>query len=255
MKKPKNDRIIIGVLTCPKNHHRADGIRETWLKLVPDYVRVLFVFARPGRNHSLEGNELYLNCPEAYEKLPEKAHLFYEFCAKNFDFDYIFKTDDDSYIEMNKFLSFDKQGGDYIGRFQGMEDSAVTRTWHYGKCTDKTYEIPYEGEYVCDWARGGGYFLSRKAVDVLLPRTAVSFSKELFEDKMVGDALGIDARVSVIHAEYQSMGVTNPVDPGKMLETHQRSMASGEQAASDGHHRWQALARRFEWLRGWNQTK
>lgn len=223
MKCLSDDRIIIGILTCPKNNHRADGIRNTWLKLVPDHVRVLFVFGRPGHDPSLEGDDLYLNCPEAYETLPQKVHLFFEHCDNNFDYDYIFKTDDDSYIDMRKFLSFDKQNADYIGRMLGMADSAITRTWHYGKCTDKSYEVPYRGKYVCDWARGGGYFLSRRAVRILIPKTAKLFSKELFEDKMVGDALGNDDRISVVCTNYGSMGVTNPMSPEEMTKVYERS--------------------------------
>lgn len=245
MNDARSAKIIIGVLTCPENSHRVEGIRRTWLKLVPDHVRVVFIFGRPGVGPSLEGDQLYLDCPEAYEKLPKKVHLFFQYCVKTFDFDYIFKTDDDSYIDMDIFLSFDKRGGDYIGRIQGMEDSAVTRTWHYGKCTDKSFEVPYEGEYICDWARGGGYFLSRKAVEILLPKTAVSFSRELFEDKMVGDALGNDGRISTICAEYRSMGVTNPVSPEKMLEAYHKSMASRQESESSAHGRWKAFTKLF----------
>ena len=223
-------------MTCPKYGHHVNGIRKSWLKSLPSNIRVLFVYGQSGRQARMEEDSLYVDCPEAYEKLPQKVHLFFEYCDNNFDYDYIFKTDDDSYIDMERFLSFDTQGADYIGRIQGMEDSAVTRTWHYGKCTDKSYEVPYSGEYIGDWARGGGYFLSRKAISILIPRTAKSFSNELFEDKMVGDALCNDDQISIVNTSYQSMGVTNPMTPSEMTNEYSKlAETEPDSTSQEGH--------------------
>ena len=102
-----------------------------------------------------------------------------------------------------------------------MGDVDTTRTWHYGKCTDKSYEVPYEGDYKCDWARGGGYLLSQKAVEILVEKTAVSYSDHLFEDKMVGEALTKDENIKTVHAHYVDMGILNPMPPHNMRYIHQ----------------------------------
>ena len=69
------------------------------MKSISKNITVIFVYGRPGCKPNLEGDNLYLDCPEAYEKLSEKVYQFYDYCMQNFEFDYIFKTDDDSVPE------------------------------------------------------------------------------------------------------------------------------------------------------------
>jgi hypothetical protein len=209
-------RILVGIYTCPKFSARAMGVRETWLKLIPDNIRVLFVFGRPKQKASIEEDCLYRNCPEAYEKLPEKTLAFLQYCSANLEFDYVFKVDDDTYIDMEKFLSFDTQEGDYIGQFTNPPQGKFDRTWHFGKCTDKSLEVPDESEFICPWATGAGYFLSPKAVDLAIKRTTHTVSKSMFEDKMIGEALTLDASLKVIRTGFSQMGVLNPLNPGDM---------------------------------------
>lgn len=209
-------RLLIGIYTCPKFSDRVQGVRDTWLKLIPDNVRVLFVFGRPNQKALIEGDCLYLDCPEAYEKLPEKTLAFLKYCSTNLEFDYIFKTDDDTYIDMEKFVSFDTKEGDYIGQFTNPPQGKFNRTWHFGKCTDKSLEVPDESEFICPWATGGGYFLSPKAVDLAIERTAQTVAKSMFEDKMIGEALTLDPDLKVVRSEFSRIGVLNPLSPGDM---------------------------------------
>ena len=208
---PDGESILIAVISCDKNEHQAQAIRATWLQELPANCRVVFVYARPGEPEELVGDRLYVDCQEAYEKLPQKMHRLFAYCARNLTFDYLLKVDDDSYVDIGRFLVFDKSRGDYIGAFQGMGDVQATRTWHYGKCTDKSYEVPYEGPFVCEWARGGGYLLSRRAVEILADKTAATYSDHLFEDKMVGEALTPDERIRTVRARYVEMGILNPM--------------------------------------------
>lgn len=206
-----NEKIVIGVFNCPKYGFRVKGIRESWLKRVPANMKVFFVYGRPGNPASVERDIIYLDCPEAYEKLPEKTHRFLEFCLANFDFDYIFKTDDDSFIDFDRFLAFDLDSGDYIGQFKDNPLGEVGKTWHYGKCSDRSYEVPYEKEFVCGWATGGGYFLSRKGSEIAVEKTASRFSESLFEDMMIGEALTLDPRIKVVRTTFVDMGIINPL--------------------------------------------
>jgi hypothetical protein len=212
--------IVIGVITCPRYESRTESVRASWLQAIPRAVRVLFVYGRPGEAERIEGDRLYLNCTETYENLPEKIHLFFKYCQEKLDFDYVLKVDDDSYLDPVQFLSFDRKRGDYIGWFSDMGDEANTRIWHYGKCTDKAREVPYEGEYVCEWARGGGYLLSRTAVEIVVEKTASSYLDHLYEDKMVGEALTLDERIRAVHAEYIELGILNPLSPDEMRFFH-----------------------------------
>jgi hypothetical protein len=214
---PSGSRVIIGILTCDKYKVRADGIRNSWLKLLPASYQVLFLHGRPGQTASLEGDRLYLDCPEAYEKLPVKVNAFLRYCLEHFQFDYLFKTDDDTYLDLERFIGFDKQGGDYIGQFRNLDGVDAARTWHYGKCEDKSLEIPYSGEFACPWATGGGYFLSRRAAALAAERTLATCHERLYEDLMIGEALTRDPGIAVVKHRFATMGVINPLLPKDML--------------------------------------
>ena len=215
---PSNANILIGILTCNKHKVRADGVRSSWLKLIPSNYRVLFIHGRPGLPEGVEGDCLYLDCPESYEKLPQKVHAFLRYSLHHFEFDYLFKTDDDTYLDLERFMAFDKEGADYIGQFreQPLTDERG-KTWHYGKCTDKSYEAPYERPFVCGWATGGGYFLSHRAAEIAVQKTRNTFADSLFEDMMIGEALTLHPGLKVTMSRFALMGVINPLLPKDML--------------------------------------
>ena len=214
---PNPGRVLIGILTCDKYKGRADGIRNSWLKLVPANYRVLFIHGRPGQPAGVEGDCLYVDCPESYELLPRKVHAFLVYAHRHFDFDYLFKTDDDTYLDLERFIAFARHGADYIGQFRELPVPEIGKTWHYGKCTDKAYEVPYERPFVCAWATGGGYFLSRAATLAAASRTESTCADSLFEDVMVGEALTLDPQLKVLMTRFSAMGVVNPLLPKDML--------------------------------------
>ena len=209
--------LLVLILSCDKYRSRADGIRNSWLKLAPPNHRVLFVHGRPGSPARIEGDKLYVDCLEAYEKLPLKVHLMLRFALKELEFDHLFKTDDDTFLDLERFIHFNRERGDYIGQFRENPVGEIGKTWHYGKCDDKSLEKPYDKPFVCPWATGGGYFLSRRAAARVLERTVDTSRSSLFEDMMVGEALTADRDLSVVRSLFSEMGVINPLLPKDML--------------------------------------
>ena len=156
-------RYLIAITTCEKNEDRMRAVYDTWFKEVSPKDKAFFVYS-DSKNSRFEGDNLYLDCEESYEKLPLKIKALYEYACKNFDFDYIYKCDDDTYLDCLQLESFEIENADYIGKFVGDSETSLDRTWHYGKCEDKAEEVPYKGEFKVPWAAGGsGYFLSKKA--------------------------------------------------------------------------------------------
>jgi hypothetical protein len=76
--------------------------------------------------------------------------------------------------------------------------------------------VPYERPFVCPWATGGGYFLSRRAAEIAAQRTARSHLEHLFEDVMVGEALTRDPELKTVSYLFSDMGVVNPLLPKDM---------------------------------------
>ncbi len=224
----KSYRLLIAVLTCPKNQARAQAVRDTWLsRPLPPDVLAFFVMGRPGQPPGFEGDTLYLDCPEAYERLPVKTWTLLEYCLANFEFEHILKCDDDNYISMPEMLSYPAHGKDYIGRFYGR----LTRNWHFGKCDDPALEVKYRGATPeCKWAAGAGYFVSRRAASIVIDRvTLANAYEELYEDVMVGVALRptkASKKSSEIKVDKLKIGywqhVRHPVNPEKMRHIHSR---------------------------------
>ena len=53
--------------------------------------------------------------------------------------------------------------------------------------------------------------VEQRAVEILVDKTAATYSDHLFEDKMVGEALTPDERIRTVRARYVEMGILNPM--------------------------------------------
>jgi hypothetical protein len=109
-------RIIVGVLTRNEITARREACLATWVRRLdesPD-VTVVFLVGSEVDTPRLEGNVLHLPCRDDYDSLIYKVR---EFCrwALSQQFDYVFKCDDDTFVVVDRLLSFDPGGHDYIG--------------------------------------------------------------------------------------------------------------------------------------------
>jgi hypothetical protein len=222
-----NQKIICGVYTCEKYRNRVQAVQDTWLKPFREKYYTVFVESDEGKDARVEGNTLYLNCPEGYEYLAVKTYHFVKYCLKHFEFDYVFKVDDDTYINITAFEKFSKTG-DYIGCFVPVIGSNIDRTWHFGKFLNSSLEKPYAGPFIAKWAAGGdGYFLSRKAAKIFVDKATEVVNSELvepascgWEDKMVGDILASEADLIRQNSPLGSFGTIHPVSPRVMHAIH-----------------------------------
>jgi hypothetical protein len=172
-------RIMIGALSCWKYKERRDRCEQTWMREgdtlngtspgePPQYLhtiehtitRSVFLIGSPGLEEpALTGRYLLLPGPSDYRSLPQRTRAFCQWAIAHDDWDYLFKCDDDTYVAMSRLLRYPLTA-DYIGA-----------EWTPG----------------VGYASGGaGYFLSRKAVEVVAEHLT---RKEGPEDVYVRDAL------------------------------------------------------------------
>ncbi len=175
-------KIGIGILTTLKRG-KAQSVTRLWLNRLPDSCRYNFLL---GSDSMKEDKEfLHLPVEEAYENLPLKTHFFCRYYCENFDFDYLFKCDDTTWVNADKFVS--APIGDYCGC------PVKTFNWlhHYGKCKDMKSNRTLPSKYKGHYCNGGcGYFLSHKAALIVGDKKNEQyFEQELYEDKAVGDLL------------------------------------------------------------------
>jgi hypothetical protein len=137
---PERARIVVGVLSGKNEHERREACRKTWMG---DFYRagVPSFFLVGNQEQQVHNDMLYLHCPDDYGSLPQKTRGFCNFALKKYDFDYLFKCDDDTYVQVERFVQYDPMGRDYIG-------------------VDPTGEDTFN-------SGGAGYFLSRRAAQIV----------------------------------------------------------------------------------------
>lgn len=183
-------RIVVMVTSCQTGQERQQAIRETWGSRCPPNVLMYFVVGRPGQPEEVVGDTLYLDCPDTYEHLPAKTLALIRWSIHHLPFDWLFKCDDDSYCRLEQLCAIAPEGADYAGRFWGRTETSYNRRYHYGKCTDKSFETPLTDPWLGPWACGGwGYFLSRRAAEYLASPAGDQLLRQRLEDKAVSDCL------------------------------------------------------------------
>ncbi len=178
-------RILIGALSAWKYADRRERCLKTWIADAESSgVQVYFLLTRPelsrpevigphqlavpgreGYNHLTQATRAFCQWAvgsEAGEKArngerePPESSLspFHPFSPSPPQWDYLFKCDDDTFVSIPRLLSYDFQGRDYLGA-----------EWRPG--------VGYG-------SGGAGYFLSRRAAEIVAERlTATSGSEDL----------------------------------------------------------------------------
>jgi len=213
--------LIIAVFTCPKHAERAQAVRDTWWNGFASNAMRLFVECRPGEVPRLEGETLVLDAPEAYESLPQKTIAFLEYCLEHYPAHHIYKCDDDTFVNVPRLLDQPWQEHDYYGEYFTRLDLAP-RDWHFGKCEDKSKEVPYDRPIRSPWMLGGaGYFLSPRAARLAVERSRSLLADALYEDVMIGEALhNQNLKVGGVPAFSGRMGTVHPCPPTEMRMRH-----------------------------------
>lgn len=160
-------KILIAVPSCMAHAAYQQAQRGTWIKDIPTGVDYKFFL---GKETGIEygvvdeiGDEIYLNCsdisiPERglkkYPTLPQKTKQIcdYALCA---DYDYIFKTDTDTLVNVENLLNSGFANSEYSGG--------------------------YNHEEAGDFASGGaGYWLNRKAMQIVVDSDVTHWSEDVF---------------------------------------------------------------------------
>jgi galactosylxylosylprotein 3-beta-galactosyltransferase len=177
-------QLIILVLSGPNNIERRDTIRKTWLSLQRNNVKNFFpigmIKLRPEQKQVIQSeNQQYkdlLLLPrlfDSYGSITTKILHSFIHIYENYDFDFLLKGDDDSFILVDQILNdlniWQKKGSRkelYWGYFNGRATVKKSGPWKETDWFLCDYYLPY--------ALGGGYILSynlvkfiAKNVDVL----------------------------------------------------------------------------------------
>jgi hypothetical protein len=113
-KHPAETKVLIGICSCRRFPTRRAAVRETWMKELPQGVTARF-FVGNGNGETVEEDVIEISTFDDYFNLPCKVHLFFQHALKFYDFDYVFKCDDDTYIFCERFAELLRDGPEFLG--------------------------------------------------------------------------------------------------------------------------------------------
>lgn len=184
----RRGKLVILVISCRKNRHKQQAIRDTWAADAHmANIDLCFVEGHPERSEAiLVEDRLLVPAPDTYEYLSHK--IWHAVCAgaRIFDADHYLKLDDDCLVNVQKLLEFAYEDHDYVGSDVNL-GSRTAYDWHHTAVFNKQLaDLIFEIDPYMTWFDGqGGYFLSRKAADIMVS-TPLAAYQHMLEDYATG---------------------------------------------------------------------
>ena len=140
-----NKKILISILTFDRQPYIdiEKAIRETWGSQGDEDIEIIYYYGG-SEEIKLIDDKLFLNTPEGLYNIGRKTLKMYDFILKNFQFDYLFRTNSSSYIDIKKLKEFIKDKPD-----------------------TKFYSGVIGNHNGINFASGSGYFLSKDLVKLV----------------------------------------------------------------------------------------
>ena len=192
-------------MNCKKYMQKAEYQKQTWLKNIPSNLIFYHIIGEINLEVKYKFDDknriLWIKVEDDYVSLPKKVIRAYEAINENFDYKYIFKTDDDQMLVNEKFLiilsnlleksiSFD-YGGFIINNKQNHLSE------YYKIHPELPKHLPILKTKYCS---GRFYFLSKKAIiNLLLKKNLIE--KEYFEDYAIGLFLDNCLKLNILNLQ------------------------------------------------------
>lgn len=99
---------IMLIMNCKKYINKALYQKQTWLPLIPSYLIYYHVIGdemlETEYKFDKENNILWVKVKDDYNSLPKKVIASYKAIQENYEFKYLFKTDDDQILVKSTFF-------------------------------------------------------------------------------------------------------------------------------------------------------
>ncbi len=173
------------IITCKKNKHKQDLIRETWLKSI-NYPYVFVIGDESIQDeYFLDGDVLYVKCNDTYDYLTRKVYKSIRIINSLFNPKFLLKIDDDLYIELDLFKKVIekslKQRVQYGGLLVCFESSI--RNLNYSKFnTFPKHETDIDKIHKFIYTAGPVYLLGKDALDCFSNSNKIDITFTYMED-------------------------------------------------------------------------
>jgi hypothetical protein len=164
---------IILLIIASENEHKYYEMKEFWktyMNIHPN-IQSYFLYNKPdiSENVVIEGDTMYIRDYETYiPGILNKTIRAFEYCAKNFEFDYIYRTNLSSFVDFSKAYEY-----------------LLQNKLYYGGCGVGFYS---ENGIETYFASGCGFIVSRKAIQTLID-TKYLLKNDVIDDVSIGNLL------------------------------------------------------------------
>jgi hypothetical protein len=187
---------ILLIMNCEKYHKKAQFQKEGWLKQLPLELIYYHVIGKDNLEVDYIFNDidrvLYVKTLDDYISLPNKVISAYSAVYSEFNFQYIFKTDDDQHLTKPYMLQ--QWMNTIINNKPNYGGNLITINTHISEYYLFHSELPNNIVLqATKYCTGRFYFLSNIAVYNLIQKRSL-FKSEYFEDYAVGYYLDSDIK-------------------------------------------------------------
>jgi hypothetical protein len=183
--KEKVDYLLL-ILNCKRYHYKAALQKNTWLKFIPNNYKYYHIIGNINILNDYEfddnNNILYVNSKDDYLTLPHKIIMAINAIHSRFDYKYVFKTDDDQFLNNNKLFNILPNiisKYDYGGYNVSVDD-------HYSQYYLIHNELPKNILLKkATYCNGRFYFLNKNVCSFLL-NYIDHFKNSIIEDHAIG---------------------------------------------------------------------
>lgn len=184
-------RILVGICSCRPYTEKRQAVRDTWLDRKEEGIECVF-FVGGDLPLEEEPDTVTLDVEDSYEALPEKVIAFFRSALQQYEFDWLFKCDDDTYVCLPRLWELTTLDGDFVGN--SMLESRGSPSG------------------------GAGYLLSRQMVEALVndPRLAMRGA----EDVIIGEAAIRLGAVGIASPKLRWNAVPAPTRDNGQITAH-----------------------------------
>jgi len=192
----RTQTFILLIMNCEKYRKKAQLQKEGWLQNIPGELIYYHVIGKYDLHMDYFFNDteniLYVKTLDDYNSLPDKVISAYAAVYAEFNFQYIFKTDDDQHLTkpyllnqwMNTILNTNPNYGGKL----------ITINTHISQYYLVHSELPKNIILnATQYCNGRFYFLSKQSVQNLITKRNL-FKDEYFEDYAVGHYLDLNIK-------------------------------------------------------------
>lgn len=97
----KKIKILVGICSAQGYSERRNAVRETWLSHPHPDVKCMF-FLGGDVPEKERKDTVGLDAPDSYNALPRKVLAFFRHALEHEDFDWLFKCDDDTFLDLSR---------------------------------------------------------------------------------------------------------------------------------------------------------